>query len=451
MKTFLLLLVSVAALSLNAQVYTNYFEGAVAGEFLIDYMNADDVNDIDDLWAKSEKAGYDGGTDGTSPVFSSEDNLRYSGYIGSEKGISVEIDSSNREEDGTRLYTRGFQINGDDTLKFNGGSGNDTSIYVAFLIKPLADAVGGMRDIVSFEKSSTGNWSRGRAFMDIVDGTSVQFGVGKKDSPTNEGDTATRFANGLGDTYLVVLKYEQHPGGPDPGNDRVLLYVNPDLSKSESEQMYIKADSTEKDYDSDGVLKINICQRGHTAEIGCIRVGTDWDEVLLGSAVTGVTLDQETAEIAVDGEVELLATVAPEGEAADPSVTWTSSDEAVATVDDGLVTGVAEGTADIIVTTVDGSFTDTCVVTVTGDGGGTGLNDIDVMDNLVYPNPSSGNFTIANSEGADLSIYNVVGKLVYQQSDLESNASITSNLSKGIYFIKLVNDTNETISRIIIE
>ncbi|RPH39813.1 MAG: DNA breaking-rejoining protein, partial [Burkholderiales bacterium] len=47
------------------------------------------------------------------------------------------------------------------------------------------------------------------------------------------------------------------------------------------------------------------------------------------------------------------------------SVTWASDDELVATVIGGVVTGVAAGTCTITVTTVDGSFTDTCDVTVT--------------------------------------------------------------------------------------
>ena len=79
-------------------------------------------------------------------------------------------------------------------------------------------------------------------------------------------------------------------------------------------------------------------------------------------AVTGVTVD-ETAEVEVGKTVTLTATVAPV-DATNKSVTWTSSDEDVATVDGGVVTGVAAGTATITVTTVDGSFTATCTVTV---------------------------------------------------------------------------------------
>lgn len=79
---------------------------------------------------------------------------------------------------------------------------------------------------------------------------------------------------------------------------------------------------------------------------------------------TGVTVSPSTATVAVSGTEALTATVAP-ATATNQNVTWTSSDTAVATVDDdGVVTGVSAGTATITATTVDGGFTDTCSVTV---------------------------------------------------------------------------------------
>ena len=68
--------------------------------------------------------------------------------------------------------------------------------------------------------------------------------------------------------------------------------------------------------------------------------------------------------IAVSETLTLTATVAPEN-ATNKAVTWSTSEATVATVEDGVVTGVSAGTATITVTTVDGNFTDTCEVTVT--------------------------------------------------------------------------------------
>ena len=81
-------------------------------------------------------------------------------------------------------------------------------------------------------------------------------------------------------------------------------------------------------------------------------------------SVTGVTLDKDTLTLTAGGETgTLVATVAPEN-ATKKNVTWTSSNEAVATVVDGVVTPLAAGTATITVTTEDGGFTVTCKVTV---------------------------------------------------------------------------------------
>ena len=79
-------------------------------------------------------------------------------------------------------------------------------------------------------------------------------------------------------------------------------------------------------------------------------------------AVTGVTLDKTTATLTVGGGTETLtATVKPDN-ATDKTVTWTSSNESVATVANGVVTPVAAGSATI--TAKAGDKTATCTVTV---------------------------------------------------------------------------------------
>ncbi len=80
-------------------------------------------------------------------------------------------------------------------------------------------------------------------------------------------------------------------------------------------------------------------------------------------SVTGITLDKETSEIIIGSSDTLIATVSP-ADAANQNITWSSSDEGVATVTDGLVESVSVGTTTITVTTEDGNHTDTCAVTV---------------------------------------------------------------------------------------
>ena len=81
-------------------------------------------------------------------------------------------------------------------------------------------------------------------------------------------------------------------------------------------------------------------------------------------SVTGVSLDQTSFTMKVtDAAVTLTATVAPD-DAANKAVTWSSSNESVATVANGVVTAVGVGSAIITVTTEDGSKAASCYVTV---------------------------------------------------------------------------------------
>lgn len=81
-------------------------------------------------------------------------------------------------------------------------------------------------------------------------------------------------------------------------------------------------------------------------------------------AVTGVTLSQKTATMKIGDNKQVTATVAPE-DASNKEVTYTSDNEAVATVtQDGTITALTAGKANITVTTTDGGFTDKCAVTV---------------------------------------------------------------------------------------
>jgi len=81
--------------------------------------------------------------------------------------------------------------------------------------------------------------------------------------------------------------------------------------------------------------------------------------------VTGIVVTPTNTSIAIGYTTALTATVSPNN-AANKNVNWSSSNNAIATVNaSGVVTGVAVGSVTITATTVDGSFTDDCSVTVT--------------------------------------------------------------------------------------
>lgn len=81
-----------------------------------------------------------------------------------------------------------------------------------------------------------------------------------------------------------------------------------------------------------------------------------------GTSAPGITLNRSQATVAVGSSVTLSATTYPAGS----TVTWDSTDDDVATVSGGVVTGVAAGyaviTASITESTV--TYTDICTVTV---------------------------------------------------------------------------------------
>ena len=84
-------------------------------------------------------------------------------------------------------------------------------------------------------------------------------------------------------------------------------------------------------------------------------------------SVTGVGLAPSSLALTVGDKADLTATVIP-STAIDKAVTFASSDTGVATVTAaGKVEAKAAGTATITVTTHEGSFTDTCAVTVTSE------------------------------------------------------------------------------------
>ena len=96
-------------------------------------------------------------------------------------------------------------------------------------------------------------------------------------------------------------------------------------------------------------------------------------EITVSVPVTGITLDKSSAEMKVGDELTLTATIQPEGSTGE--IVWTSSDESVATVENGKVVAKKAGT--VTITAKVGDKTATCSVTVTekNDGGNTGDTD----------------------------------------------------------------------------
>lgn len=84
-------------------------------------------------------------------------------------------------------------------------------------------------------------------------------------------------------------------------------------------------------------------------------------------AVTGITLDKAAVTVAAGSSATVVSTIAP-ANATNTAVTWTSSNDSVATVTGGVITGVAPGTATVTATSVSSGLSAAVAVTVTGSG-----------------------------------------------------------------------------------
>lgn len=110
------------------------------------------------------------------------------------------------------------------------------------------------------------------------------------------------------------------------------------------------------------VLKAFSSASGNTQVSG--GTGTGNDDTPKTVAVTGVTLDKTTANATVGDVVQLSATIAP-ADATNKKLSWKSSDDTLVTVDaNGKATMVKAGTADVSVTTEDGSKSAKCTFTI---------------------------------------------------------------------------------------
>lgn len=79
--------------------------------------------------------------------------------------------------------------------------------------------------------------------------------------------------------------------------------------------------------------------------------------------VEGVTVNPSSLSLLVGEKVKLSYTISPAG-ASYKKVIWNSSDDDIVSVNNGTIEAMKKGTATITVTTIDGGYTDVCIVTV---------------------------------------------------------------------------------------
>lgn len=197
---------------------------------------------------------------GTSPQVANR-NLTYPGYISSGKGKVAVLDAAVGDDQSTQRISVYYL----DTI----GKRDTISMYAAFLFKPLSAKNTSGRDFAIWEGSVGSSMCRGRVFL-AKNGDAVKIGVSKNSSTINawSGDIV------LGSTNLIVMKYEVVEGA---SNDVVKVFVNPGLKSTEDENTPLVT----TDNATDMLVKgFGLRQRGNGAEIGGLRIGTTWEDVV---------------------------------------------------------------------------------------------------------------------------------------------------------------------------
>jgi len=106
---------------------------------------------------------------------------------------------------------------------------------------------------------------------------------------------------------------------------------------------------------------------GATGNLVTNPVAIDFDDPGI-VAVTGVTVSPAALTLTLGGGDGVLSAAVQPVNASNKAVVWSSSDPAVAVVNNGTVAPLAIGTCTITATTVDGGKSATCAVTVLGAG-----------------------------------------------------------------------------------
>ncbi len=147
-------------------------------------------------------------------------------------------------------------------------------------------------------------------------------------------------------------------------------------------------------------------------------------EVTVTQEVTSISLNKDETEI-IEGETETLeATVLPE-DASFKTVTWSSADPEIATVDEeGVVTAIEAGATTITATASNG-MTATCSVTVKQKP--TGVEAITLGDEVAVLGGD-----IVAAPGVKVTVYDVAGRIV-----ATTTGGKISGLARGVYLVSV--------------
>lgn len=169
------------------------------------------------------------------------------------------------------------------------------------------------------------------------------------------------YANTLHENNKLELSAAVMPAGADSNGISWTVDDSKNIKATQTDGKLVLSPSSAT---ANGWAKVTVTTTDHYSR----TLSRSFTVVMSGSVISGVSLDQPQLNLLVTQKpVQLNATLAGSSNKTFNDVTWTSSNPAVATVENGLVTPVDVGDCTITVKTLDGGYTATCAVTVRAD------------------------------------------------------------------------------------
>lgn len=169
------------------------------------------------------------------------------------------------------------------------------------------------------------------------------------------------YANTLHENNKLELSAAVVPAGADSNGISWTVDDSKNIKATQTDGKLVLRPSSAS---ANGWAKVTVTNTDHYSR----TLSRSFTVVMSGSVISGVSLDQTQLNLLVTQKpVQLKATLAGSSNKTFNDVTWTSSNPAVATVENGLVTPVDVGDCTITVKTLDGGYTATCAVTVRAD------------------------------------------------------------------------------------
>ncbi len=169
------------------------------------------------------------------------------------------------------------------------------------------------------------------------------------------------YANTLHENNKLELSAAVVPAGADSNGISWTVDDSKNIKATQTDGKLVLSPSSAT---ANGWAKVTVTNTDHYSR----TLSRSFTVVMSGSVISGVSLDQTQLNLLVTQDpVQLNATLAGSSNRTFNDVTWTSSNPAVAKVENGLVTPVDVGDCTITVKTLDGGYTATCAVTVRAD------------------------------------------------------------------------------------